>query len=531
MRVAVVHGYFLGDSGSAIYARELAREFTRQGHDVTLVCQDQSPERYDFIDRLFVFGPDNDEPRLVFDRKPVHDGRCRLVRPFIGNRLLTYVAGPFPPFEVVPLQDASDEMITAYLETNIKSMSAIFRRWPQDLVQANHAIMQPHIVREALSGEAIQSVLGPSPRLSPDAVRESLPETAPYIVTIHGSELNFTVRKDPRLVPYMKSGLEGATAIAALSETSRDEVIGLAIDKGFDIESKTVVLPPGVDTNLFKPHVKGSAKTRENPWRDQRSPALRELSSSLDLERDNIAVFAGRLLWTKGLQYAVAALPLVLAKCPRLQLVIVGDGPMRPGLEKFIEALGCGDIIGAGNLLAKEPELKHVSAYGPVMPELDPEEQESYRAVARNLGNRIHFTGHRPHEQLAPLFAAADISLAPSVFPEAFGLVSIEALAAGALPVATYQTGLRTPLDVIADSLDDPSFKLLAPGIGLTRRLASSVTSILDKYPTRDQDFRKKLHGIARLHFSWEIVARRYLELSSIILPPRDRDRPGAAPA
>ncbi|MFA5809508.1 MAG: glycosyltransferase family 4 protein [Thermoleophilia bacterium] len=484
MRVAVVHGYFLGDSGSAIYARELAREFTQQGHDVTLVCQDQSADRYDFIDSLHEFGPDNAGLRTVFERAPVYEGRCRMVRPFIGDRLLTYVAGPFPPFDAVPFQEATSEMITAYVEANIRDMTGIFRHWPQDLVQANHAVMQPYLVNKALR------------------------DGTPYVVTIHGSELNFTVRKDRRMAPYMQEGLAGATAIAALSETSHGEVVGLAREHGLDITSRTVILPPGVDTELFAPL-------------DSREKALSGISKAIDPDLDDIAVFAGRLLWTKGLQYVVAALPLILQERPRIQLVVVGDGPMRKPLEQLISLLESGNLEEARRLTETETELKPAPEYGPVIPGLGVEEEKIYQVSALgDLSRRIHFTGHLSHKQLAPLFAAADVSLAPSVFPEAFGLVSIEALAAGALPIATYQTGLRSPLDVIAAGLDDARFRQLAPGTDLTTGLASALTGIFGKYQTRDREFREKLHGIARENFSWRIVAGRYLEWSRSQAPP-----------
>ncbi|MFA6001195.1 MAG: glycosyltransferase family 4 protein [Thermoleophilia bacterium] len=476
MRLAVVHGYFLGDSGSAIYTRELAREFTRQGHDVTLICQDQAADSYDFIDSLHEFGPDDSGLRTVFERDPLYKGRCRMVRPFIGDRLLTYVAGPFPPFDAVPFQDATSQMITAYVEANIRDMSETFRRWPQDLVQANHAVMQPYLVKRALG------------------------DGTPYVVTIHGSELNFTVRKDRRMVPFMHEGLAGATAIAALSETSHGEVIGLAQEHGLDIASRTVILPPGVDTGLFVPL-------------DGRGKTLAGISMAIDPKLDDIAVFAGRLLWTKGLQYMVAALPLILQKRPRMQLIVVGDGPMREPLERLIFLLESGNLQEARRLTETEAELRPAPEYGPVIPEMNIEQEKIHQIPAPgDLSRRIHFTGHLSHQQLAPLFAAADVSLAPSVFPEAFGLVSIEALAAGALPVATYQTGLRTPLDVIAAGLDDTRFRQLAPGTDLTPGLVSALTGILGKYATRDPGFREKLHGIARGNFSWRIVAGRYLE-------------------
>ena len=39
MRILVWHGYLLGGTGSNIYARSLAREWSREGHDVTVFSQ------------------------------------------------------------------------------------------------------------------------------------------------------------------------------------------------------------------------------------------------------------------------------------------------------------------------------------------------------------------------------------------------------------------------------------------------------------------------------------------------------------
>lgn len=478
MHIAVVHGYFLGDSGSAIYTRELAREFTRQGHEVTLVCQEQHPEAYPFIDHVYDLGSGNLEPDAVIERQRIYEGSCRLVRPDIGGRLLTYVAGPFPPFEAQPIQDVPDEWLEAYVAANIEAMTAAFDLWPPDFVLANHAVLQPYMAQKALAET----------------------EAIPCIVTIHGSELNFTVKNDPRMAPYLVEGLAGARAIATLSESSRDELLELAVQTGLDIKDRTKVLPPGVDVSLFTPS-------------EDREAALGTVSPEIDPQLDDVAVFAGRLLWTKGLQHVIAALPMIVKDRPRFHLVVVGAGPMRPSLEKLIMALETGDLEMASELAASEPELRTVPEYGSLIPEFSSSDEPSYLENARDLGSRVHFTGHLPHELLAPLFAAADISLAPSVFPEAFGLVSIEALSAGALPVATYQSGLRTPLDVVAGEHSDPLFRGLVPGIELTTALAATVTSTLERYPTRKPVFRAKLHNIAQLNFSWATVARAYLEL------------------
>ncbi|MHB8921974.1 MAG: glycosyltransferase family 4 protein [Thermoleophilia bacterium] len=481
MRITIVHGYFLHDSGSAIYARELAREFTGQGHEVTLVCQDQEPERCDFIDSVYELDADNSHFQTIYERDSLLSGSCRLVRPHLGGHLLTYVSGPFPGFDAVPLQDATTGMINAYVVANTRALSVTFERWGVDLVQANHVVMQPFVVGKALSGRA------------------------PYLVTVHGSELNFTIRNDPRMVPYAITGLEEAAAVFALSQTSVREVVELAAAHGLDIVDKTKELPPGVDTGLFSPVA-------------DRVPALQRLCPTLKDVGADIAVFAGRLLWTKGLQYAVAALPLLLQERPGLNLLVAGDGPMKPSLERFTAALDRGDLSGARDMTLTDPLLQAAGEYGPVWPELAGGSQSgAYAAAARDLARRIHFLGHLNHEHLAQLFTTADISLAPSVFPEAFGLVSIEAAAAGALPLATYQTGLMTPLDAVAGVIDDATLVSLKPGILLTPALAEAAACLLDGYPTRELEFRQRLHRLAASRFSWASVAGQML---ASIRPP-----------
>ncbi len=47
MRILLWHGYLLGGTGSNVYTRALAREWSNAGHDVTVVCQERHPELYD----------------------------------------------------------------------------------------------------------------------------------------------------------------------------------------------------------------------------------------------------------------------------------------------------------------------------------------------------------------------------------------------------------------------------------------------------------------------------------------------------
>ena len=44
MRILLWHGYLLGGTGSNVYTRALAREWSRTGHDVVVLCQERHHE-------------------------------------------------------------------------------------------------------------------------------------------------------------------------------------------------------------------------------------------------------------------------------------------------------------------------------------------------------------------------------------------------------------------------------------------------------------------------------------------------------
>lgn len=481
MRVAVVHGYYLHDSGSGIYVREVVRELVRQGHDVTLVCQERSSELYDFIDSVYVFGQNGLEPVRSGDvRAPLYEGRCRLVRPRL-RRLLVYVDGPFPGFEaerVRAFQDSPTAWIDEYVLDNAAALRAVFAAWPPEVVLANHAMMQPYVVEQALAGTA---------------------PPAPYVVTVHGSELNFSVRRDRRLVPYTAEALEAAAAVVTVSEPGAAEIVAWAAEQGLDIAGKTHAIPPGVDARTFLPAPDRvtaiEAVNREVP-----------LPDGLELDPDDrIIAFAGRVMWTKGVHYAVSCLPAVVARHPSARLLIAGEGPAQAPLVELATLLGEGDAAAARALALRADELRTPPEFGELIPTTVPQ-----------VGPLpVHFLGHITSAQLGRLFAAADVSLAPSVFPEAVGLVTVEALSAGALPLASHHSGLAPIVDAVADALGDPLLRSLAPGGCLTESLSRLTVHVLGRYPTATPAFRDRLHGLCRLRFaSWGTVAERYLELA-----------------
>src|SRR6188472_4534843 len=92
MRILLWHGYLLGGTGSNVYTRALAREWARTGHDVTVVCQERSPEELDLGGASVVVPelPDGLLPVFVLDR---YDGlQPKYLQDFTLEEKRAYVA-------------------------------------------------------------------------------------------------------------------------------------------------------------------------------------------------------------------------------------------------------------------------------------------------------------------------------------------------------------------------------------------------------------------------------------------------------
>jgi glycosyltransferase involved in cell wall biosynthesis len=462
MRIAVVHGYYLGDSGSGIYVRNLVHGLLAEGHEVTLVCQERHPERYGFT----------------------NSDMCHLIRPELTGNLLVYVDGPFEgfaPSEITTFQDASEVQLADYIASNTLALRTAFAEWQPDLVLAQHAIMQPYLVREALG------------------------DSAPCVVTTHGSELSFTLKRAPHLAHFALDGLAHASAVAAVSAASARDLTAWTAVLGTDISAKTHVLTPGIDTALFTP----------SPSRAEAIAQLRSrvtLPDGFDLSpHDDIIAFAGRVAWFKGIHHAVAALSLVSAVRPHAKLLIAGDGPARDAVQRLAETLSAGDIESAHRLAADEMpqgavDARTAASFGPAVPD-----EMSAAGPAR-----IACLGHLDAEGVAAMFAASDIALTPSLIPEAAALVASEALSSGALPIVAYHSGLETLADIMTDELGEPRMRALSPRPDFTTALAETIARHLERYPTAEPNFRQRLHRIAENRLpSWRAVAREYVELGA----------------
>jgi len=281
MRILLWHGYLLGGTGSNVYTRSLAREWSRGGHEVTVVCQERHPERYDV-------------------------GSARIVVPELpGGLLPVFVLDRYEGLEARLLQDFTPGERERYVEANAAALRELL---PADLVFANHVLL----------GGPVAAASG-----------------ARYAVKAHGSELEYSMRGRPELERWGATSLAGADAVFVGSAHVRavlEEVVG-HVDRVHEV-------PPGVDVEEFRPESRAAAlagllaEARSDPPNpgnaDERHPDEGNVArfAAFFASDEPTVVYFGKLIENKGVQVLLEALRGLDARA-----VIVGFGDYRTQLE------------------------------------------------------------------------------------------------------------------------------------------------------------------------------------------------------
>ncbi len=405
MRILLWHGYLLGGTGSNVYTRAIAREWSRSGHDVVLVCQEPQPELYDLAGAL-------------------------VVRPDIGGLLPVFVLDRYEGLEAKLLQDFTPGERDRYVEANA---AALCRLAPAGLVFANHILL----------GGPVAAATG-----------------LPFAVKAHGSELEYSMRGNAELAEWGRESLAKARAVFVGSAHIREvleEVVG-HVDRVHEV-------PPGVDVDQFRPlpRAKALAQLLEEARRDPPNPlnANERLPDERNGQRlaaflagdEPTVLYFGKLLRNKGVHLLLEALNSVVARA-----VIVGFGDYRAELEAM-------------------------------------------------AGPRTLFTGPLEHRHLANLIPLADVTVVPSIFPEAFGMVAAEAAAGGSLPLVARHSGLAEIADALEAAGVPASFET-----GNTSDLADKLQALLVRTPDERAELSRRARQVAEERWSWAHVAGRLLQ-------------------
>jgi glycosyltransferase involved in cell wall biosynthesis len=411
VRILLWHGYLLGGTGSNVYTRALAREWSRAGHDVTVVCQEGNPERYDV-------------------------GGASVLRPELpGGLLPVFVLDRYSGLEPRLLQDLTGTERDAFVEANAAVLRTLL---PADVVFANHVLL----------GAPVGAATG-----------------APFRVKAHGSELEYSMRGNDELIAWGRDTLARAEATYVGSAHIREvleDILG-HVDRVAEV-------PPGVDVEEFvlEPRAVALARLVEEARRDAPNPGNANERQPDDGNAERLArffrheaptvVYFGKLIPQKGALLLLEALREVDARA-----VIVGFGPQRAELEAAAPP---------GTL----------------------------------------FTGPLEHRHLAHLLPLADVTVVPSIFPEAFGMVAAEAAAAGSPPLVARHSGLAEVAAGIEEEYPEHLRHLAAFERGSASDLAAKLRGLLALEPGERTELGEAARRAVVRRWSWGRVAARLLE-------------------
>jgi glycogen(starch) synthase len=259
----------------------------------------------------------------------------------------------------------------------------------------------------------------------------------PYVTTIHATEYGRHqgwVDKHPQSYIH---GVErrmarGADAVITCSHYMRGHVADVY---GID-EARVEVIPNGIDPLDYAA-----------PSND-----LAHLRAQFAEPDERLILLVGRLVYEKGFQFALDALPRVIWKVGKVRFLIAGSG-------------------------SHEAQLK---------------------AQAKRLGLLNHgtFMGWIGDDVLHSLYRIADLTVVPSLY-EPFGLVALEAMASGCPCIVADTGGLR---EVVPNQDVGLRFRSRDP-----RSLATMVERVLTDDALRDRLVAEASEHVLR--FDWTDVA------------------------
>ncbi|HEY4080401.1 MAG TPA: glycosyltransferase family 4 protein [Burkholderiaceae bacterium] len=256
----------------------------------------------------------------------------------------------------------------------------------------------------------------------------------PFTITARGSDLNLIPRfRLPRRM--MQWAASKAAALIGVCAALVDVLRGWRLS-----EAKLHVMRNGVDLERFQPL----------PREDMRR--------QLGLGAAPVLLSVGNLVELKGHKLLVQALARLLPEYPDAQLVIIGEGPERAGLEQLARDLGVQD--------------------------------------------RLRLTGALPNTELSRWYSAADLSVLASS-REGWANVLLESMACGTPVVATDVGGSA---EVMGDSIAGVLVRQRDP-----ESLAQAMLQLLLKAPDRSQ-----VRAYAE-QFSWQATTNAQLSLFAAI--------------
>jgi spore coat protein SA len=266
----------------------------------------------------------------------------------------------------------------------------------------------------------------------------------PIVLNLHS---NVLIQSLP--LSTVKSALNATDALVVNSHFLKKDLLQRY---HFLDDKKVHVIPPGIELKKFP-----------SRFSDQGRQLRRNIRSRhRTRDQQKILLFVGRFIPRKGIDILLDAYRKVHANHPDSELWIIGG---RPNKKTAFHHL-----------------IKNKAQHLPV-----------------------RFLGFINQEKLPAYYAAADLFICPSQRPEAFGLVNLEAAAAGLPVIASDDWGIR-------EAIADQTSGLLISNYRDPSAFARAICDLLAD-PDRLQQLGKCAHQWVRDHYSWKTTAKHFLSL------------------
>ena len=172
------------------------------------------------------------------------------------------------------------------------------------------------------------------------------------------------------------------------------------------------------------------------------------------MDNEKIILFMGRLVYEKGIQTLIAAMPKILNHYHDAKLLIAGKGGMIDELRNQVNYLG--------------------------------------------LGNKVYFTGYLGSKDVQRMYKCADVSVFPSTY-EPFGIVALEAMLSGTPIVVSDVGGLNEIVDHGVNGMKSYA--------GNANSLADSILEVLYN-PALADSVVKKAKIKVKNDYNWAKIAQ-----------------------
>jgi spore coat protein SA len=255
-----------------------------------------------------------------------------------------------------------------------------------------------------------------------------------FVLHMHNDHLSMRLFR-----PFYRRALAKADVVLCISDYIRRQAV-----KNFpEYADRFRVVLNATDPEVFKPYG---------------NEALCQLEGVVHLESDKrYLLYAGRLTSVKGVHVLIEAFREIHRRVPDVRLIITGSS----------------FFSGAAK-----------TSY-----------QQELINLAEPVNEAIVFTGYLPHEKLKYLYSAVDIVVFPSIWPEPFGLVMIEAMASGTCLVASAVGGIPEVVNNGEDGI------LVEPAnVGALAQAVCNILNNPEKMKRMETTGREKIIT----NFTWE---------------------------